>query len=83
MPLDPPKSFCTLRGSSYKRSVPMVCPSIGDVLATPLASGPISNGRILKMLSGTYTMKMILHHGCPEEIVSDQGREFCNQFIAR
>ena len=27
-----------LRGSSYKRSVPMLCPSNGDVLATPLAS---------------------------------------------
>ena len=36
MPPDPPKSFCTLRRSSYKRSVPMMCPSIGDVLATPL-----------------------------------------------
>ena len=24
---------------------------------------------------------MILCHGCPEEIVSDQGREFCNQLI--
>ena len=24
---------------------------------------------------------MILRHGCPEEIVSDQGREFCNQVI--
>ena len=27
---------CTSRGSSYKRSVPMLCPSNGDVLATPL-----------------------------------------------
>ena len=31
----PPISFCTSRGSSYKRSVPL-CPSNGDVLATPL-----------------------------------------------
>ena len=36
MPPDPPKSFCTSHGSSYKRCVPMLCPSIGDVLATPL-----------------------------------------------
>ena len=32
----PPISFCTSRGSSYKRSMPMLCPSNGDVLATPL-----------------------------------------------
>ena len=37
MPPDPPISFCTLRESSYKRGVPaMLCPSNGDVLATPL-----------------------------------------------
>ena len=36
MPPDPPKSFCTLHGSSYKRSVPMLSSSIRDVLATPL-----------------------------------------------
>ena len=36
MPPDPPISLCTSRGSSYKRSVPMLCPSNGDVLATPL-----------------------------------------------
>ena len=35
-PQTPPKSFCTSHGSSYKRSVPMLCPSIGNVLATPL-----------------------------------------------
>ena len=28
-----------------------------------------------------FLYKMILRHGCPEEIVSDQGREFCNQLI--
>ena len=33
---DSPISFCTSRVSSYKRSVPMLCPSNGDVLATPL-----------------------------------------------
>ena len=31
-----PKCFCTLCRISYKRAVPMLCPSIGDVLATPL-----------------------------------------------
>ena len=31
-----PISFCTSRGSSYKRGVPMLCPSNGDVLAKPL-----------------------------------------------
>ena len=36
MPPDPAISFCTSRGSSHKRSVPMLCPSNGDVLATPL-----------------------------------------------
>ena len=43
MPLGPPISFCTSRGSSYKRScsVPMLCPSIGDVLATPLPRIPV------------------------------------------
>ena len=44
MPPDPPISFCTSRGSSYKHSVPMLCPSNGDFLATPL---PIF---IMKML---------------------------------
>ena len=28
-----------------------------------------------------FLYKMILRHGCPEEIISDQGREFCNQLI--
>ena len=28
-----------------------------------------------------FLYKMILRHGYPEEIVSDQGREFCNQLI--
>ena len=35
---DPPKCFRTSRRTSYKRSVPMLCPSIGDILATPLLS---------------------------------------------
>lgn len=29
----------------------------------------------------TFLYKMILRHGCPTEIVSDQGREFCNQLV--
>lgn len=29
----------------------------------------------------TFLLKMFFRHGCPEEIVSDQGREFCNQLI--
>ena len=37
MPPDSPISFYTSHGSSYKRSVPL-CPSNGDVLATPLVS---------------------------------------------
>ena len=28
-----------------------------------------------------FPYKMILRHGCPLEIVSDQGREFCNQLV--
>ena len=28
-----------------------------------------------------FLHKMILWHGCPQEIVSDQGREFCNQVM--
>ena len=28
-----------------------------------------------------FLYKMILRHGCPEEIVSDHRREFCNQLI--
>ena len=28
-----------------------------------------------------FLYKTILHHGCPLEIVSDQGREFCNQLV--
>ena len=36
MPPDPPISFCTSCRSSYKHSVPMLCPSNGEVLATPL-----------------------------------------------
>ena len=39
MPPDPPISVCTSCGSSYKQSVPMLCPSNGDVLATPLGGG--------------------------------------------
>ena len=44
----PPKCFCTLRRSSYKRSVPMLHPSIDGVLATPLVSHAV---RILYRLS--------------------------------
>ena len=33
---DPLKCFSTLRRISYKHSVPMLCPGIGDLLATPL-----------------------------------------------
>ena len=40
MPQDIPISFCTSHGSSYKRSVPMLCPSNGDVLVTPLPTVP-------------------------------------------
>lgn len=29
----------------------------------------------------TFLLEMIYRHGCPEEIVTDQGREFCNQLI--
>lgn len=32
----PPKCFCTLLRILYKRSTPMLCTSIGDVMATPL-----------------------------------------------
>ena len=28
-----------------------------------------------------FLYKMILGHGCPQEIVSDQGREFCNKLV--
>ena len=28
-----------------------------------------------------FLYKIKLHHGCPLEIVSDQGREFCNQLV--
>ena len=28
-----------------------------------------------------FLYKMILQHGCPQEIVSDQGREFCNKLV--
>ena len=30
-----------------------------------------------------FQYQMIFRHGCPEEIISDQGREFCNQVINR
>ena len=36
IPPDTPISFCTSRQSLYKRSAPMLCPSTGDGLATPL-----------------------------------------------
>ena len=32
-------------------------------------------------LVAEFLYKMILRHGCPLEIVSDQGREFCNQLV--
>ena len=28
-----------------------------------------------------FLYSMILRHGCPQEIVTDQGREFCNQLV--
>ena len=28
-----------------------------------------------------FLYKMFLRHGCPQEIISDQGREFCNQLV--
>ena len=29
----------------------------------------------------SFLYKMILRHGCPQEIISDQGREFCNHIV--
>ena len=28
-----------------------------------------------------FLYKMILRHGFPEEVITDQGREFCNQIM--
>ena len=55
MPPDPPISFCTLRGSSYKRSVPMLCPSNGDGLATPLDKPSLET--FFRMHQGTDYIK--------------------------
>ena len=43
MPPDTPTSFCTSRGSLYKHSVPVLCPSNGDFLATPLELSQFSS----------------------------------------
>ena len=47
-----PISFCTSHGSSYKHSVPMLCPSNGDFLAMPLLQLAMYN-RSLYLLAQT------------------------------
>ena len=52
----PPKCFYTLRRSLYKRSVPMLCPSIDGVLATPLSE--LSMGMRLQPFFHPLTMPL-------------------------
>ena len=55
---DPPISFCTSLRSSYKRSVPVLCPSNGDVLATPLTQ---SVACWLNKVCGTSNIGLVYH----------------------
>ena len=64
MPPDPPISFCTSRGSLYKRSVPMLCPSNGDVLATPLEGSLTSQPYFSFLLT---EIKNTLVHGTTQD----------------
>ena len=62
---DHPISYGTSRGSSYKRSVPMLCPSSVDVLATPLtvlrAASLSYTGMLTVMSSPLHTIKLKLN----------------------
>ena len=55
------------------------CISLTDYFSKWAEAVPIPTKEAHHIASFLY--KMTLRHGCPQEIVSDQGREFCNKLV--
>ena len=55
------------------------CITLTDYFSKWVEAEPIPTKEAKHVAAFLY--KMILRHGCPLEIVSDQGREFCNDFV--
>ena len=55
------------------------CITLTDYFSKWVEAAPIPPKEAHHIASFLY--KMILRYGCPQEIVSDQGREFCNKLV--
>ena len=55
------------------------CITLTDYFSKWVVAAPIPTKEAIHVATSLY--KMILRHGCPLEIVSDQGREFCNKLV--
>ena len=55
------------------------CITLTDYFSKWVEAAPIPTKEATHVAAFVY--KMILRHGCPLEIVSDQGREFCNKLM--
>ena len=55
------------------------CITLTDYFSKWVEAAPIPTKEATHVAAFVY--KMILRHGCPQEIVSDQGREFCNKLM--
>ena len=55
------------------------CITLTDYFSKWAEAAPILTKEAHHIASFLY--KMILRHGCPQQIVSDQGREFCNKLV--
>ena len=60
------------RGNRY-------CITLTDYFSKWIEAAPLPTKEAKHVAAFLYSM--ILRHGCPQEIVSDQGREFCNHLV--
>ena len=61
------------------RNANQYCITLTDYFSKLVEAEPIPTKEAKHV--GAILYKMILQHGCPLEIVSDQGREFCNYLV--
>ena len=55
------------------------CITLTDYFSKWAEAAPMPTKEAVHVANFLY--KMFLRHGCPQEIISDQGREFCNQLV--
>ena len=55
------------------------CITLTDYFSKWVEAAPIPTKEAVHVAAFLY--RMFLQYGCPQEIVSDQGREFCNRLV--